>query len=148
MATLDRQTAETLELLVARYPVFAEGKPLAIGTFDQLVQRHPEIEFRILRTTLIRYCRRPRYLKAIAAGRERYDLDGQPVGEITETQREKAKSGLKSCEEREQAAKQRRREQHRGQRRQKKKPSSARRRGRLLRGQNKRNRPNRPRRRC
>jgi len=36
-----------------------------------------------------------RYLKALLAGKERFDLDGVPSGEVTETQREVASTTLR-----------------------------------------------------
>lgn len=110
MAELDRQVIATLELFVNRYPVFAEGKPLAIGMREELTKRHPDIEPRLLRSALLKHCKRPRYLKALAAIPERYDLDGNPVGVVTEEQRDKAANDLEKHHEHEQAVLKRREE--------------------------------------
>lgn len=108
MAELDRQVLATLELFTASYPVFSAGKPLAVGTREKLIERHPDIDARLVRSALLKHCKRPRYLKALAAEPQRYDLDGSPVGVVTEEEREKAKADLEKHHEHEQAVLQRR----------------------------------------
>jgi sRNA-binding protein len=108
MAELDRQVQATLDVLVASYPVFAEGKPLAVGTREQLIERHPDIDLRLLKSALLKHCKRPRYLKALAAVDERYDLDGNSKGVVSNEEREKAIRELQKHREHEQATVQRR----------------------------------------
>ncbi|MGZ8250395.1 ProQ/FINO family protein [Methylomagnum sp.] len=110
MAELDRQVIATLEIFVNQYPVFAEGKPLAIGMREELTKRHPDIEPRLLRSALLKHCKRPRYLKALATEPNRYDLDGNPAGVVTEEQRDKAANDLEMHHEHEQAILRRREE--------------------------------------
>lgn len=110
MAELDRQVIATLNLFVNQYPVFAEGKPLAIGMREELTKRHPDIEPRLLRSALLKHCKRPRYLKALASIPERYDLDGNPSGVVTEEQRDKAANDLEQHHEHERAVLKRREE--------------------------------------
>lgn len=110
MAELDRQVIATLNLFVNQYPVFAEGKPLALGMRDELTKRHPDIEPRLLRSALLKHCKRPRYLKALASIPERYDLDGNPAGVVTEEQRDKAANDLEQHHEHERAILKRREE--------------------------------------
>jgi sRNA-binding protein len=108
MAELDRQVIATLELFTSTYPVFAAGKPLALGTRERLAERHPDIDLRLVKSALLKHCKRPRYLKALASDPQRYDLDGNPEGTVTEEQREKAKSDLEKHHEHEEAVLQRR----------------------------------------
>lgn len=108
MAELDRQVLATLELFTTSYPVFAQGKPLAIGTREKLIERHPDIDLRLVRSALLKHCKRPRYLKALAAEPQRYDLDGNPAGVVTEEEREKARTDLEKHHEHEEAVLQRR----------------------------------------
>lgn len=108
MAELDRKVQATLDFLVARYPVFADGKPLAVGTREQLLERHPELELRLLKSALVKHCNRPRYLKTLAAESRRYALDGEPQGLVTPEERERAIGKLDAQREKEQLALQRR----------------------------------------
>jgi sRNA-binding protein len=66
-------------------------KPLKIGLGEELLALagvHPAIE--LSRTPLCRalkgYTHAPAYRKALAKGGPRYDLDGQPTGEVTPEQ--------------------------------------------------------------
>lgn len=108
MAELDRQVIATLELFTSTYPVFAQVKPLALGTRERLVERHPDLDPRLVKHALVKHCKRPRYLKTLASDPRRYDLDGNPQGEVTGEQRDKAKTDLEKHHEHEEAVTQRR----------------------------------------
>ncbi|MCQ6878391.1 ProQ/FinO family protein [Escherichia coli] len=65
-------------------------KPLKVGIFDDLIQdiaaRGISLGQGTLRATLARYVQTPRYYRALVAGGARYDLKGQPCGEVTPLQ--------------------------------------------------------------
>jgi hypothetical protein len=70
-------------------------KPLAIGV-DQAVRKllTGEASAKAIHHLLRRWTRRTAYLEALAAGGLRFDLAGQPAGEITAHQREVAAAQL------------------------------------------------------
>ncbi|MGG5961127.1 ProQ/FINO family protein [Salmonella enterica] len=71
-----------------------EPKPLKVGVLDDIQQdiaaRGLVIGAGVLKAAIASYTRRIRYKKAIAAGGSRYDLNGQPCGEITPEQQQTA----------------------------------------------------------
>ncbi|ECK6865712.1 proQ/FINO family protein [Salmonella enterica] len=74
-------------------------KPLKVGVLDDLMQdisaRNLTIGAGVLKAAIASYTRRIRYQKALAAGGARYDLNGQPCGEITPEQQQEAADALK-----------------------------------------------------
>ncbi|ECK2143501.1 proQ/FINO family protein [Salmonella enterica subsp. enterica serovar Enteritidis] len=74
-------------------------KPLKVGLLDDLMQdiaaRSLTIGAGALKAAIASYTRRIRYKKALAAGGSRYDLNGQPCGEVTPEQQQEAADGLK-----------------------------------------------------
>ncbi|EDW2053695.1 proQ/FINO family protein [Salmonella enterica subsp. enterica] len=74
-------------------------KPLKVGVLDDIQRdiaaRDLTIGAGVLKAALASYTRRIRYKKAIAAGGTRYDLNGQPCGEVTPEQQQEAADGLK-----------------------------------------------------
>ena len=84
-------------LLRERYPALfaaADPKPLAIGIHRVLLERHPELDLSGLKRALTLHTGRFSYQKLLKAGAVRFDLDGQPVGEVTEEQAEIARQRL------------------------------------------------------
>lgn len=73
-------------------------KPLKVGVFKDLTEditaRGLTVGMGALKATLAIYTRRIRYQKALAAGGARYDLNGQPCGEVTPEQQQNAAAGL------------------------------------------------------
>ena len=71
-----------LEKLFELYPKMfgAHFLPLKLGTFQDLMARHPE-EFKKdeLKLAMGQHARSTRYLESVAAGLARHDLDGNPV---------------------------------------------------------------------
>lgn len=71
-----------------------EPKPLKVGVLDDIQQdiaaRGLVIGAGVLKAAIAIYTRRIRYKKALAAGGARYDLNGQPCGEITPEQQRTA----------------------------------------------------------
>lgn len=71
-------------------PTWRDCLPLKIGVLDDLLARFPDDEPYFVRTALIWHCRSTRYLQAMLAGGQRYDLDGHPAGDVTEQHQEHA----------------------------------------------------------
>jgi ProP effector len=84
-----------LETLSATFPVFRAGQPLSIGIHKGIKLRMPDVNDGALRTTLKAYTASTKYLKAIAHGKQRFDLDGNPAGDVTAEQRQQAQDTLK-----------------------------------------------------
>ncbi|EHG7930136.1 proQ/FINO family protein [Salmonella enterica] len=76
-------------------------KPLKVGVLDDLIRdisaRNLIIGAGVLKAAIASYTRRIRYQKALAAGGARYDLNGQPCGEITPEQQQEAADALKKA---------------------------------------------------
>ena len=84
-----------LTTLKATFAVFRDAQPLAIGIHKAIKARLPDIGEGALRVALKSHTASTKYLKAVANGRQRFDLDGQQAGEITDEQREQALTTLK-----------------------------------------------------
>lgn len=82
-------------------------KPLKVGALDDLMQdinaRNLTIGAGVLKAAIASYTRRIRYQKALAAGGARYDLNGQPCGEITPEQQQEAADALKKAKGKQEA---------------------------------------------
>ncbi|HCL5065772.1 TPA: ProQ/FinO family protein [Salmonella enterica] len=78
-------------------------KPLRVGVLDDLMQdisaRNLTIGAGVLKAAIASYTRRIRYQKALAAGGDRYDLNGQPCGEVTPEQQQEAADALKKAKD-------------------------------------------------
>jgi sRNA-binding protein len=87
--------ARWLEALCKRYPaVFVPGrkrpiKPLAIGISQQIVA-DGTVPADIIHAVMRSYVRKQAYLQAVAAGGARYDLAGNPVGQVTKSEQKHA----------------------------------------------------------
>ncbi|MEQ9769916.1 ProQ/FINO family protein [Pectobacterium jejuense] len=96
-----RKNRKKLERLVLLWPDafnLENPRPLAIGIDKALAA---DIECRqlsgvgSLRFSLGLYVHRSAYIKALAAGGQRYDLNGNPQGEVTTEQQERARAQRK-----------------------------------------------------
>lgn len=69
-------------------------KPLKVGVLDDIQRditaRDLTIGAGVLKAAIASYTRRIRYKRAIAAGGSRYDINGQPCGEVTPEQQQTA----------------------------------------------------------
>lgn len=90
-----RPNNPVLDQLTATFPVFANAQPLAIGVHKTIKERLPEIDAAKLRLALKLHTASTRYLKALANSDTRFNLDGNPAGEITAEQKQQALDGLK-----------------------------------------------------
>jgi sRNA-binding protein len=98
--------AKLAELYPACFAAEASGphRPLKIGIYADLRKRG--LKAAVVGVLGV-YTRRPAYLKALAAGGPRYDLDGNPCGEVTADQmtdaQAKIEAAVKATQEREEA---------------------------------------------
>lgn len=84
-----------LDALSTNYAVFRDCQPLALGIHKSVKERMPEVDAAALRSAMKIHTASTRYLKALVVSKERFDLDGQPAGEVTEEQREVASTTLR-----------------------------------------------------
>lgn len=97
----NRKNRKKLERLVSLWPDafnLENPRPLAIGIDKALVadiDRRQLSGAGSLRFSLGLYVHRSAYIKALAAGGQRYDLNGKPHGEVTTEQQERAKAQRK-----------------------------------------------------
>jgi len=94
-ATKSAPRNAVLSVLCERYAVFRECQPLALGVHKRIKEQMPEIEAPQLRAALRTHTVSTKYLKALVANRQRFDLDGQPAGEVTDEQRTVAEGQLR-----------------------------------------------------
>lgn len=78
-----------------RFPAFAQCLPLAIGVDKLLLAEMPEISRKTLRVALNMHTNSSRYLKAMATATGRFDLAGNPAGDVLEEHRARANEMLK-----------------------------------------------------
>jgi ProP effector len=79
------------------FPAHPEAiRPLAVGIHQFLEKQFPDRSPEQIRRAIAqwRYPRLGAYLRAVARGGARYDLDGNPCGEITEGEKENARQRL------------------------------------------------------
>ena len=84
-----------LERLHAEFVVFREFRPLAIGIHKALMERMPDLDKNHVRTAMHNHTATTRYLKALVEGAPRFDLDGNPAGEVTAEQQQQAVQTLR-----------------------------------------------------
>ena len=83
-----------LDSLCETYPVLRECKPLALGIHKAIQARMPEVKADELRLAMRIHTASTPYLKALLVGKERFDLDGQVAGEVTDEHRQVADASL------------------------------------------------------
>jgi ProP effector len=76
------------------FPAFRNCLPLAIGIDKQIVARLPNLDRKTMRAALGIHTGSLRYLRAMEKATVRYDLDGTPGAEVTDTHRAHAKEVL------------------------------------------------------
>lgn len=74
---------------------FRDFKPLALRIDKSILERFPDIDRKSLRSALRSHTASTKYLKAMERATERFDLDGNVAGEVTEEQRQHAATTLK-----------------------------------------------------
>jgi ProP effector len=76
-----------LKQLQSQFPAFRDFLPLSIGIDKQLLAVMPELNRKTMRTALGIHTGSLRYLKVMEKAKVRYDLDGKPGAEVTDTHR-------------------------------------------------------------
>lgn len=84
-----------LKELQARFDVFRNFSPLAIGIDKQLFEQLPEVSRKSLRLAMRSHTISTRYLKEMEKGAVRLNLDGTPAGEVTDENRRHAAEQLR-----------------------------------------------------
>ncbi|WP_374277372.1 ProQ/FINO family protein [Azonexus sp.] len=84
-----------LKELQARFDVFRNFSPLAIGIDKQLFEQMPEVSRKSLRVAMRSHTISTRYLKEMEKGTVRLNLDGTPAGEVTDENRQHAADQLR-----------------------------------------------------
>ena len=69
--------------IYSKYDVFKRFKPLAVGIDQDLVAALPQFDPSLIARVLANHCRRPRYLKSLARGGKRFDLNNRFKGEVS-----------------------------------------------------------------
>jgi hypothetical protein len=82
-----------------------EVRPLAVGIHEQLEKQFPDRPVEQVRRAIAqwRYPRLGAYLRVVARGGPRFDLDGNPSGEVSASEQENARERLKEWRERRKA---------------------------------------------
>jgi sRNA-binding protein len=80
-------------------------RPLAVGIHEQLGKQFPDRSPEQVRRAIAqwRYPRLGAYLRVVARGGPRFDLDGNPSGEVSTSEQENARERLKEWRERRKA---------------------------------------------
>lgn len=81
--------------LQARYDVFRNFSPLAIGIDKQLFAALPALSKKSVRLAMRSHTMATRYLKEMEKATQRLNLDGTPAGEVTDENRQHATELLK-----------------------------------------------------
>lgn len=94
-AAAPAQTARSLlKQFQQQFPAFRNCLPLAIGIDKQILARMPELDRKTMRSALGIHTGSLRYLRAMEKATVRYDLDGAPGAEVSDTHRLHAKEVL------------------------------------------------------
>lgn len=78
-----KQTDMIAEHIYRKYDVFKYFKPLAIGIDQDLIAALPQYDSALIARVLANHCRRPRYIKSLARGGKRFDLNNRFKGEVS-----------------------------------------------------------------
>ena len=78
-----KQTDMIADHIYGKYDVFKRFKPLAVGIDQDLFAAQPQYDPAQTASVLANHCRRPRYLKALARGGKRFDLNIRVKGEVS-----------------------------------------------------------------
>lgn len=84
-----------LESLSGTFTVFRDCQPLAVGIHKSIKEKLPDIDAGQLRAAMKLHTASTKYLKVLAQGGNRYDLDGNVAGEVTAEQRTQATDALR-----------------------------------------------------
>lgn len=87
----DQKAMELTALLIERFPVWADSKPLALGISDALLgylqQENIEASKRVIHRVLWHHTHKIEYLESVLSASHRYGLDGNQQQEIKDSER-------------------------------------------------------------
>lgn len=100
-----QQTELIADHIYKKYDVFSKFKPLALGIEEELVAALPQFSPELITRVMANHCRRPKYLKSVARGGKRFNLNGKFKGEVTAEEQQHAleQPGIKEAVEKQQA---------------------------------------------
>ena len=85
------------------YETWLSYKPLSLGVEADLYrlmdQNQPPASKRVVQRLLRMHCNHGKYLQAVIDGQQRYTLEGEVIGEVSDAEREHASRTLKEQEE-------------------------------------------------
>lgn len=84
----NRQIEEITNLFIATIPMFREKKPMRIGINREFYERFPALSHRKIQYVLEKHAEGSDYLKNVAIGTYRYDLNGLECEKISDTDKE------------------------------------------------------------
>jgi ProP effector len=79
-------------------PIGADPKPLKIGVFDDVVAEAPFLDRHDLINAITGYCNDGAYHRAVLAGTNRVELNGENAGEISDGAKQYAARRLKAVQ--------------------------------------------------
>ena len=82
-----KQTEMIAEYIYGKYDVFKRFKPLSVGIENDLIQALGQFSPELIKRVLANHCRRPKYIKSVARGGNRFNLDNRFQGEVSEAAR-------------------------------------------------------------
>ena len=83
----NKQTEMIAEDIYGKYDVFKRFKPLSVGIENDLIQALGQFSPELIKRVLANHCRRPKYIKSVARGGKRFNLDNRFQGEVSEEER-------------------------------------------------------------
>lgn len=86
-ANIQSDSRALLKDLHARFDIFRNHSPLAIGIDRQILAAQPELGKKALRLAMRSHTISTRYLKEMEKAAVRLNLDGTPAGEVTDENR-------------------------------------------------------------
>ena len=93
-ANAPRSRNDILDTLSSSFKAFQDCLPLTLGIHQTIKERLPDINAQQLCVAMRIHTSSTRYLKALSQANTRFDLDGNPSGEVTEEQRKLASDTL------------------------------------------------------
>jgi ProP effector len=93
-ASASQSPRALLKQLQQEFKAFRDCLPLAIGIDKQVLARLPGLNRKTMRAALGIHTGSMRYLRAMEKATVRYDLDGNPGAEVTDTHRQHARELL------------------------------------------------------
>ncbi|MGC0152697.1 ProQ/FINO family protein [Chromobacterium vaccinii] len=78
-----KQTEMIADHIYSKFDVFRQFRPLALGIHESLISTLSQFDPALISRVVANHCRKPRYLKSLARGGKRFDLNGKPQGEVS-----------------------------------------------------------------